>query len=142
LLVHNLFSPELTEQYEEKEAELATPNPLYCSNHFCSQFVKPYNMTADVATIVSELLNPDTTRKEAYNLAEDKREEANTGFDSGGTLDGLEPYGKVIKRGHHGSAGEENSCGGRQDAALREDTGRNSGVLGPCDLHSCETQQE
>lgn len=46
----HFFSPGLIEQYEEKEAELATPNPIYCSNHFCGQFIKPHNMTADVAT--------------------------------------------------------------------------------------------
>lgn len=46
----HFFSPELIKQYEEKEAELATPNPVYCSNRFCASFIRSHNMTADVAT--------------------------------------------------------------------------------------------
>ena len=46
----HLFPLELVKQYEEKEVELATPNPVYCSNRFCTQFIRPDNVMADIAT--------------------------------------------------------------------------------------------
>lgn len=44
------FTPELIKEYEEREVELSTPNPIYCSNHFCAKFIKPHLVKADVAT--------------------------------------------------------------------------------------------
>jgi E3 ubiquitin-protein ligase RNF144 len=41
---------ELVKQYEDKEIELASPNPVYCSNRFCAEFIKPGNVVADIAT--------------------------------------------------------------------------------------------
>ena len=44
-----LCSPLLMAQYEDKKMELATPNPLYCSNRHCAEFIKPDDVTADTA---------------------------------------------------------------------------------------------
>jgi E3 ubiquitin-protein ligase RNF144 len=40
---------ELMRQYEDKQRELASPNPVYCSNRYCGKFIKPGSVTADVA---------------------------------------------------------------------------------------------
>ena len=45
-----LCPPDLIKRYMEKEVELESPNPVYCSNRYCAKFIKPENMTADVAT--------------------------------------------------------------------------------------------
>lgn len=44
-----LCPPSLLAQYEDKQMELATPNPVYCSNRHCAKFIKPDNITADTA---------------------------------------------------------------------------------------------
>lgn len=45
----HIFSSELIKKHEEKQAELATSNPVYCSNRSCAQFIKPQDIMADVA---------------------------------------------------------------------------------------------
>jgi E3 ubiquitin-protein ligase RNF144 len=44
---------ELMRQYEDKRVELASPNPVYCSNRYCAKFIKPGSVTADVAVCQS-----------------------------------------------------------------------------------------
>ncbi|KAH8696929.1 hypothetical protein GQ44DRAFT_665987 [Phaeosphaeriaceae sp. PMI808] len=46
----DLLPPELMKQCEEKEMEFTTPNPVYCSNRFCAQFIRPENVIAEIAT--------------------------------------------------------------------------------------------
>ncbi|KAF1847649.1 uncharacterized protein K460DRAFT_244791, partial [Cucurbitaria berberidis CBS 394.84] len=48
-----LCPPELVRQYKEKQIELASPNPVYCSNRYCAEFIKPESVTADVAVCTS-----------------------------------------------------------------------------------------
>lgn len=49
----HLFPLDLINQYKDKEVELATPNPIYCSNRYCAQFIRPKDIMADVATCSS-----------------------------------------------------------------------------------------
>lgn len=44
-----LCPPSLMAEYEDKQMELTTPNPVYCSNRSCAKFIKPCNITADIA---------------------------------------------------------------------------------------------
>lgn len=46
----HLLPAKLIQRCEEKEVELATANPVYCSNLSCARFIPPRNITADVAT--------------------------------------------------------------------------------------------
>jgi hypothetical protein len=48
-----LCPPALVQQYREKQTELASPNPVYCSNRYCNKFIKPEYVTAHVATCQS-----------------------------------------------------------------------------------------
>ncbi|KAF2203555.1 hypothetical protein GQ43DRAFT_258454 [Delitschia confertaspora ATCC 74209] len=43
------FNHDLVAQFEEKELELMTPNPIYCSAPGCSAFIRPEWANADVA---------------------------------------------------------------------------------------------
>lgn len=45
----DLLSPKLVKRYKDKQLELESPNPVYCSNRFCGNFIKPDHVTADVA---------------------------------------------------------------------------------------------
>ncbi|CAO2653510.1 Nn.00g029210.m01.CDS01 [Neocucurbitaria sp. VM-36] len=45
-----LCPPDLIEQYEEKQIEMAASDPLYCSNRFCAKFMKREDQVADIAT--------------------------------------------------------------------------------------------
>lgn len=45
--------PALAKQYREKQIELASPNPMYCSNRYCAKFIRPDRVTADVAVCQS-----------------------------------------------------------------------------------------
>lgn len=44
-----LCPPALVTQYKEKQLELASPNPVYCSNRYCAEFIKAECVTADIA---------------------------------------------------------------------------------------------
>lgn len=46
----HLLPAKLIQQCEEKEVELATENPVYCSNRSCTRFIPPENVMANVAT--------------------------------------------------------------------------------------------
>lgn len=46
------LSKELLARFVEKKAELDTVNPTYCSNTVCAKWVKPANISADIATCV------------------------------------------------------------------------------------------
>jgi hypothetical protein len=46
------LSKELLARFVEKKAELDTVNPTYCSNNVCGRWVKPANISADIATCV------------------------------------------------------------------------------------------
>ncbi|OAG08746.1 uncharacterized protein CC84DRAFT_1071746, partial [Paraphaeosphaeria sporulosa] len=48
-----LLPLELVKRYKDKQLELASPNPVYCSNRFCAKFIKPESVTADVAVCQS-----------------------------------------------------------------------------------------
>ncbi|XP_014551360.1 hypothetical protein COCVIDRAFT_55488, partial [Bipolaris victoriae FI3] len=48
-LCKQLCPPSLMAEYEDKQMELTTPNPVYCSNRSCAKFIKPCNITADIA---------------------------------------------------------------------------------------------
>ncbi|KAH7119989.1 hypothetical protein B0J11DRAFT_591023 [Dendryphion nanum] len=45
----HLIPSDLVTKYQVKEVELATPNPTYCSNRYCAQFIRTEDITADVA---------------------------------------------------------------------------------------------
>ncbi|KAF2028694.1 hypothetical protein EK21DRAFT_28255, partial [Setomelanomma holmii] len=44
-----LCPPALVRRYNEKQIELASPNPIYCSNRYCGRFIRAENVTADIA---------------------------------------------------------------------------------------------
>lgn len=48
-----LCPPAVEARYREKELELATPNPVFCSNRYCAKFIQPDEVTADVAVCPS-----------------------------------------------------------------------------------------
>jgi E3 ubiquitin-protein ligase RNF144 len=45
----DLCPPDLIKQYMDKEVELESPNPVYCSNRYCAKFIKPESVTAEIA---------------------------------------------------------------------------------------------
>ncbi|KAJ4345574.1 uncharacterized protein N0V89_011707 [Didymosphaeria variabile] len=45
----DLLPPALVKQYQDKQLELASPNPVYCSNRYCAKFIKAGDVAADVA---------------------------------------------------------------------------------------------
>lgn len=49
----DLFPSALVQRYREKQVELASPNPLYCSNRYCAKFIKPELIKADIAVCQS-----------------------------------------------------------------------------------------
>lgn len=49
----DLLSPELVRQYKDKQVELESPNPVYCSNRYCGKSIKSGTITADIATCQS-----------------------------------------------------------------------------------------
>jgi hypothetical protein len=47
-----LLPKELVKKFDLKVEELATPNPTYCSNAECSEFIRPREIKAEIATCV------------------------------------------------------------------------------------------
>lgn len=45
----DLLPSHVVRQFEEKQLELASPNPVFCSNRTCAAFIKAENIAADVA---------------------------------------------------------------------------------------------
>lgn len=58
-----LLPPDLVKRYEEKEVEMATSNPTYCSNRYCAQFIRPESIIADIATCAACSATTCTTCK-------------------------------------------------------------------------------
>ncbi|KAH6633709.1 hypothetical protein C7974DRAFT_309160 [Boeremia exigua] len=47
-----MLPKELVKDFDLKVDELATPNPTYCANADCSKFIRPKDITGDIATCV------------------------------------------------------------------------------------------
>ncbi|KAF2129712.1 hypothetical protein P153DRAFT_314851, partial [Dothidotthia symphoricarpi CBS 119687] len=84
----HFFTPELMRRYKEKEEELDTPNPTYCSNRSCARFIPPGDIQATIATccVCNEktcagckskehrgVCPEDDTVKQLIGIAEEKR---------------------------------------------------------------------
>ncbi|KAL5375706.1 hypothetical protein PMIN03_002248 [Paraphaeosphaeria minitans] len=54
----DLLSSELVRRYNDKQVELASPNPVYCSNRFCVKFIEPDSVIAGIA--VCQICNTET----------------------------------------------------------------------------------
>lgn len=68
-------------------------------------------------------------------MADNRREEANTGLNGADALDTLKRYGQVVEGAHHGGTAGEHGEEGHHDVALDEDAGRHCGGLRSDDLH-------